>query len=60
MEWNQYCQNIEVKSNGGSRSRRFGGRGQHRGQFDVQGRRITGAMIRAGALIDGIQFYAAQ
>ena len=60
MEWNEFCQSIEAKSNGGSRSRRFGGRGHHRGHFDVQGRRITGVSGKAGALVDGITFHACQ
>jgi hypothetical protein len=54
-----FIQGIQFTTNQGDRSKKFGGNAGSRGTFHVQGKRITGVFCRYGALVDGLQFYAA-
>jgi hypothetical protein len=58
VTWNDYVQGVTFTSNGGDKSRRFGGNGRQRETFHAQGQRITGVQCRAGALVDALVFFA--
>ena len=53
-----YVTSIKFGTNQGTMSNEYGRHGQRTHYFDVSGRRIAGTTVRAGALIDALQFLA--
>ena len=56
VEYTGFVKSLKFGTNQGAISPEHGGHGPGTGYFDVSGKRITGAIVRCGGLVDALTF----